>query len=58
MSSLTKERDAVESARKILESRTWPLRSAEREKIAADLNAAVQRYDAAINAMRRAPSDV
>ena len=56
--SLTQERAAVEAARKILLSRTWPLRAVEREKIAADLDAAVQRYDAAINAMRRAPSDV
>lgn len=46
--SLTSERSAVESARNILASRTWPLRASERERIAADLVLVLERYDAAI----------
>jgi len=58
MSSHTAERDAIEAARVCFAGNYLPTRKAEREMIAARLQAAVQRYDAAINAMRRAPSDV
>ena len=58
MFSHTSERDAIEAARVCFAGNYLPTRKAEREMIAARLQAAVQRYDAAINAMRRAPSDV
>jgi len=54
MSSHTAERDAIEAARVCFAGNYLPTRKAEREMIAARLQAAVQRYDAAIAKAREA----
>lgn len=50
----TSERDAIEAARICFAGNYLPTRKAEREMIAARLQAAVQRYDAAIAKAREA----
>ena len=54
MSSHTAERDAIEAARVCLAGNYLPTRKAERLLLAERLQAAVQRYDAAIAKAREA----